>query len=242
MVDKAKKYINTHFINNPEFQKLPDLKSKVLFVFENLLDKFNEWWKSTGTGMMQEVMSTLTDFIINALEIAVPRLVEIGIRIGVGIADGIAEGIAKNSAVAGILGLNSGAGSGVGGAVKLAEKLKANPTKGSSGPTVNLLEKMQSLYNSTPTQTNNPFAPKSLQSVSGFNGGLRNVPYNNYPARLHAGEAVLPREEAKTYRGESGASGGGKTAPVVNINGPIHINNGMDYDAFVGRLAHDLAM
>ncbi|MGC6589833.1 hypothetical protein ACPV3A_33490 [Paenibacillus sp. Dod16] len=79
--------------------------------------------------------------------------------------------------------------------------------------------------------------------LRGHNGGIANIPYNGYVARLHAGEAVLTREESKRYRGESGANygDGKKTAPVVNITGPIHINNGMDYNEFVGRLVRDLA-
>ncbi|MFD2704628.1 hypothetical protein [Salibacterium lacus] len=38
--------------------------------------------------------------------------------------------------------------------------------------------------------------------------GMTNVPYNGFHARLHKGEMVVPRQEAKVLRGDGGAIGG----------------------------------
>ncbi|MGG3312230.1 phage tail tape measure protein [Paenibacillus lautus] len=244
MVDRAKAYIKTNFTDNPEFQKLTTLESKVKFVFENLLDKFNEWWKSTGTGMMQKIMSTLTDFIISALDIAVPRLIEIGVRIGTGIALGIADGIRKNPVVGGLLGIMPGTGSGASAALKYVEKLQADRPSGYNGPMVNPVEGITSMYNAatgklnSTSPLNDPFAPKSFKP---HNGGLRNVPYNGYTASLHSGEAVLPREEAKRYRGESGANGGGSGDVTVNVYG-LTVREEADIERIAKRLAYEMAM
>lgn len=48
--------------------------------------------------------------------------------------------------------------------------------------------------------------------------GLDYVPYNNYPAMLHEGEAVLTRSEARSWRnGDSGGSTVNRTAESVTI-------------------------
>lgn len=65
------------------------------------------------------------------------------------------------------------------------------------------------------------------------------MPYSGYNARLHKDEMVLTRGEAAEYR-EQQRGGGGKSV-TIQVNGPINISNGMDYQTFVGRLARDLA-
>jgi hypothetical protein len=80
--------------------------------------------------------------------------------------------------------------------------------------------------------------------LKGHSGGLRNVPYNNYQARLHAGETVLSREEAKRYRGESGANygAGGGSGSVVITGNTFHVREEADIERIAKRLAYELAM
>lgn len=46
----------------------------------------------------------------------------------------------------------------------------------------------------------------TFSSAQGFATGLDYVPYNNYPARLHEGEAVLTKLEAQRWRNGEAAS------------------------------------
>lgn len=62
------------------------------------------------------------------------------------------------------------------------------------------------------------------RSAPGFATGLDYVPYNNFSARLHEGEAVLTKAEASLWR-----SGGQVHAPAI------------DYDRLAGAIASALA-
>ena len=62
------------------------------------------------------------------------------------------------------------------------------------------------------------------RSAPGFATGLDYVPYNNFSARLHEGEAVLTKAEATLWR-----SGGQAQAPSI------------DYDRLSGAIASALA-
>ena len=67
--------------------------------------------------------------------------------------------------------------------------------------------------------TNNPIVAtvrKVTESLTGAEdgnhaAGLRRVPYNNYLANLHQGEAILPRRDADKWR-----QGKGNTPQIVN--------------------------
>lgn len=79
--------------------------------------------------------------------------------------------------------------------------------------------------------------------LRGHNGGIANIPYNGYVARLHAGEAVLTREESKRYRGESGANygDGGSARPfTINISSMV-VREEADIEKIAGGLARLLA-
>lgn len=76
-----------------------------------------------------------------------------------------------------------------------------------------VLAKAESIANAAASKINN--ALNNIGSGSGGRasaGGLDYVPYNGYPAILHAGEAVLTASEAKDWRaGRSPKAGGGIT-------------------------------
>ncbi|WP_373230369.1 hypothetical protein [Cohnella sp.] len=76
--------------------------------------------------------------------------------------------------------------------------------------------------------------------VPGFASGLDNVPYDNFPARLHAGETVLTRTEATAYREGNGGNSGG-SRPLVMVQN-LNVRNDGDIDKIAGKLAHLLAM
>ncbi|SMF91206.1 phage tail tape measure protein, TP901 family, core region [Paenibacillus uliginis N3/975] len=227
MVDKAKNYVKTKFIDNPEFQKLPDIPSKIVFIFEDVMQAFREWWGSAGQGYFQSIVSEITNFLVVGLKALVPEITAIGLDIGTGIANGVIDGLKQNLVPDAIKSVIPGAND------DQSKRLKEFRTE---------LDNLAPGESYIKGQTYMGAPVQGTSKYRGHSGGLDNVPYNGYTARLHAGETVLPREEAKRYRGEGGVSGGGKSAPTINITGPIHINNGMDYDNFVRRLAHDLAM
>lgn len=65
--------------------------------------------------------------------------------------------------------------------------------------------------------------------------GLNNVPYDGYTARLHKGETVLDRDEAKAYR--SGKGGGVNVSVTGNT---FHVRQDSDVDAIANKLAAKL--
>lgn len=72
-----------------------------------------------------------------------------------------------------------------------------------------------------PNETGSYALPSSggyeLQYSEGYASGLPYVPRDNFPARLHEGEAVLTKQQAEKWRGS-----GGQTinfSPSINISG-----------------------
>ncbi|MDH6675722.1 hypothetical protein M2277_006443 [Paenibacillus sp. LBL] len=228
-VRKTVDFINVNFVDNPEFQKLPTVQQKITFVFDKFGEVFQAWWSGGGESKVMAAANKLTDVVATVLQNSGP-LVDAALKLGVAIGEGIRQGI-----------MNS---------FQLPESV-LNLVPGAETPQkqrlIDFNKKMEVTPDNVPLLGDGavmqaPTKKKGFLGL-GFSGGIQNVPYNNMPARLHAGEAVLPREEAKRYRGESSANygNGGKSAPTININGTINVNNGMDYQTFVRSLAHDLA-
>lgn len=74
-----------------------------------------------------------------------------------------------------------------------------------------VLAKAQSIANDAKNKINSALSGIGSGSGRYSAGGLDYVPYNNYPAMLHAGEAVLTAQEAKDWRSGRGAGGAGIT-------------------------------
>ncbi|MBT2761865.1 phage tail tape measure protein [Paenibacillus sp. ISL-20] len=232
MVDKAKAYVKKNFIDNPEWQRLTTLEQKIEFTFDKFGELFNNWWNAGGKTKVTAAAEKITSVIASVLGNSQP-LINAAIKLGVGIADGVRKGIMDS--------------------LKLPEELLNLVPGGNTAQTKRLIEfnqKMSDTDNNTPMFGGEAVMqapqPKSLwDSVTGVfkghNGGLDRVPYSGYNATLHAGEAVLTREEAKRWRGDSGANGGGKTAPNIIIHN-VNVNNETDYKNFVGALVRDLAL
>lgn len=51
MTAKAESYVKTHFLDNPQFQKL-GFKGKVEFIFDDIQAQFDKWWSGPGQGIV----------------------------------------------------------------------------------------------------------------------------------------------------------------------------------------------
>lgn len=251
MVDRAKAYIKTNFTDNPEFQKLTTLESKVKFIFNTLMDDFNKWWNESGAASFKLITEKVTGVMVEALSAAVPRLTEVGLKLGRGLVSGIIAAIKEDPIAAAVLGGGAGgAVAGLPGAVVAGSGAAAVAGYNSLKTTGDLNKKFDS-GQMTPEQaaeytrlskelaSNKWYDPLSMFSGKGHAGGLRNVPYNNYPASLHAGEAVLTREEAKRWRGEGGATGG--SGSVVITGNTFHVREEADIEKIARALAYQMA-
>jgi len=74
------------------------------------------------------------------------------------------------------------------------------------------------------------------KTAKGHAAGLRYVPYDNYPALLHRGEAVLPRRDADLYRTSSG------NVTVAKLADTIIVREEADIDRIVRALEHKLRL
>jgi TP901 family phage tail tape measure protein len=252
MVDKAKAYVKKNFIDNPEFQKLTTLESKIKFIFNTLMDDFNKWWNESGAASFQKITEKITSVMVDGLSTAVPRLTEVGLKLGKGLVSGIIAAIKEDPVASAVMfGGAGGAVAGLPGAVIAGGGAAAVAGYNSMKTTGDLNDKFRS-GQMTPeqaaeyTRVSQELADKSVWSSiggmisgKGHAGGLRNVPYNNYPAQLHAGEAVLTREEAKRWRGEGGASGG--SGSVVITGNTFHVREEADIEKIARQLAYQMA-
>ncbi|SDC86887.1 phage tail tape measure protein, TP901 family, core region [Paenibacillus sp. CF095] len=246
-VDTAAKYINTNFINNPEFNKLPDLESKVRFVFDTLGDSFNKWWEAGGRDDARNATSSMIGFLIDTMEASSSQITEVALKIGASIAQGIMQGVKDHLNVISLLNpvkqqmedFNNQYNS----AKKLSSDLSTwsanNPGKpmvdgGSIGPTEG--KSSSSGGNAVSNWWNETF---SKSGWSGHSAGLERVPYNDYPARLHQDEMVLNSNQARDYRETNGGTGGG---PSVMVTGNTFVvRNDSDIDDIANRIALRLA-
>ena len=108
----------------------------------------------------------------------------------------------------------------------------------------NAIDSIRGVWNDLKSSIeNNPIVmtvKKVTESLSGAKdgnhaAGLQRVPYNNYVANLHAGEAVLPRREADQWRK------GKNNSPQINItmNGTV-IREEQDIEKIASALVRKL--
>lgn len=123
MVQKVKRYMNTHYFNNPEFKKLPDLQSKVAFVFDDIMNTFNEWWDKTGKAKTTEISEKVINVLSEGIKASQP-LIDAAVKVGIAVGEGLLQGIMSNPLLATLLGGYAGSKilgglgkGGVGGAV-----------------------------------------------------------------------------------------------------------------------------
>ncbi|WP_280755479.1 hypothetical protein [Paenibacillus sp. LBL] len=240
MVRKATDYLNTNFINNPEFQRLPDIQAKIKYIFNTLWDDFTAWYNTEGRAKVQAIATDLTNTLGAALSASPPALLGGGAAAkflgGGGGKGGKVAALAINPYVVG----GGAALAAMGYSSSVWESVKSNPDSiysskviggGSNAPVVPNTTKI------TESQVDT-----LVGHLRGHNGGLLHVPYNGYTASLHSGEAVLTREEAKRWRGESGANyGDGGSGSVVITGNTFHVREEADIQKIARQLAYAMA-
>lgn len=245
MVKQSSNYLNTHFIKNPAFQKLPDLQSKIKFIFDDLKKTFDIWWNNGGRAAVQKLTSDIIAMMVNGLEASIPQLTAIGVKIGQGIASGVLLGLKNLDILSAINPQN---------AIEkktnqmydsyhtLSEKAAANAKSNPGKPLIKggsiTAPEPKSWYDNAISGVKSG-ASKFRNFVQGHASGLDNVPYNGYLARLHKGEEVLTREEAKRHRAEQ--NGGSGDRPIVITGNTFHVRNDSDIESIAKQLAYHLA-
>jgi len=248
MVNKGKSYLKTHFLNNPDFQKLPDLESKIKFVFDDLKKTFNGWWDSGGQAAVQNMTTKIVSFLVNALEASIPQLTAVGVKIGKGIVSGILLGLKDldiMTALSPVRALEAQTKQQYDSYHTLSEKAtenaKNNPGKplykGGSISAPAPKHWYENAWDGVQTGFTNV---RNFVTGKGHAGGLDRVPYNNYPARLHKDEMVLTKTEAANYRENSGTGSRGSGQILITGN-TFHVRSDNDIELIAKRLAYELA-
>lgn len=258
-VNTAKKYLKSHFIDNPAFNRLPDTQSKIAFIFDDVMATFNKWWDNGGSAAFEGTGRKIGDTIGKALKASGPLLqaaTKVGVDIGAAVVTGVLKEIGNNPVASSLLlgGAGANLGSrfgpwgavigGAGGAVvgigasefaqaasAAQERSAAYAEKAKSGGKVSYQGVATPGYNG-PTGINRFNVWKEDGKHS---GGLINVPFEGYRAELHKGERVLTRGQADEYRRNEGRGD-------VNITINATIREESDIEKLAGVLARRLAM
>ncbi|MCD9024312.1 phage tail tape measure protein [Cohnella sp. NL03-T5] len=245
MTQKVSRYLNDHFTNNPEFQRITTLEGKIKFVYEDLMKSFNAWMAAEGSAKLQAMTQKMINTIATALNASGPLVdaaKKIGLAVGNGMLTGLKDFAKENPEMAAVMAFVATPGSlpmkGAAAAATVvipgASAIGENLTDSNK----NFGEKMSTFFGlddlSFDKYIHSPFS-----RAPGFASGLDRVPYDNFPARLHSGETVLTRTEASAYR-EDQRSGGGKPSVVVTGN-TFHVRNDSDIDSIAAKLAHLIA-
>ncbi|NUU74244.1 hypothetical protein [Paenibacillus xylanilyticus] len=219
-VREATSYIQSHFINNPKFQKLPDISSKIKFVFDDLMQNFRDWYSGGGANKIKTMASNIVDTLGMALKASRP-LLEAATEIGRKVGASILEGIWSNSGIEEFFSID----------MKSVANRKLTGTD---------MMQIAAEYggDKTPGGVKAGMVAMGV-TPKGHSGGLDRVPYSGYTARLHQDEMVLTSQEARDYR----ESSNGKSAPTIMITGnTFNVRKDSDIEAIAGVLAARLAM
>ncbi|MEY8731026.1 hypothetical protein AB9M92_01960 [Peribacillus frigoritolerans] len=186
-----------------EFKSKTSLSAKVSFIIKDVFEAFKDWMDGTGRKQLEKSTKFLMEVAAAGLSNAQGPIVDVATDIGIAIgkALGSAAGKEIKSSVDGWLSnikIPGMAGVQIGGTIgrKIAGFFEGgNPGTSSS-------------------KKKNTYRPIAGQRA--HNGGLDYVPYDSYPALLHKGETVLPREEASNRRN---GRGGQPINLTVNYSG-----------------------
>jgi len=85
----AATYFESHFVNNPAFQKLPDISSKISFVIDDLTKTFDSWLSSGGQNMLNDIGYRTVSAMAKAIEDNKQLLVNAGLVVGKALGDTI---------------------------------------------------------------------------------------------------------------------------------------------------------
>lgn len=257
-VNTAKNYLKSHFIDNPAFKRLPDIKSKIAFIFDDVMDTFNRWWDNGGSAAFKETGRKIGDTIGKALKASGTLLeaaTKVGVDIGAAVVTGVLKEIGNNPVASSLLlggaGVNLGSrfgpwGAVIGGAggavVGIGASQFAQAASAAQERSAAYAEKAKSGGKVSYQGTSTP-GYSGLPSLDRFSkwkedgkhsGGLNNVPFDGYKAELHKGERVLTRGQADEYRRNEGRGD-------VNITINATIREESDIEKLAGVLARRLA-
>lgn len=164
---------------------------------------------------LPKLIPTIVDVVIQILATILsnlPLLVEAGLQLIVSLADGILTELVVLSTQMGEWikeNIITPAENKVAEFIDVGAKVVENIKQGISNAWSNLTTWFENIWNNLFTRKATITVNESGATSAPYAKGLDYVPYNNYPAILHEGEAVLTASEAKAWRkGESGGSNG----------------------------------
>jgi uncharacterized protein (DUF736 family) len=238
-VNTAKNYLSNTFINNPAFRNLPDINAKVNFIFVEMKKIFDSWWNSGGKEQTEAAAKNVTDFLLNTLEAAIPRMVEIGLKLGMALASGILEGLSPVKQVEENIANTDWVNDAFDFTNKyLPEWMGGVPDEELARHNAERREKLGNT-NGTPVEM---FAPKTIPGLvnpfKNHSSGLDRVPYSGYKANLHKDEAVLTRGEASEWRAQQNGGSGGQ---ILITGNTFNVRQESDIDAIAKALARQMA-
>ncbi len=187
----------TNLANDPEFKKRTTITGKVMFVMDDIADKLREWYDGGGKEKIIKFGSGAAEVLVGAFD-NTPAFTELGVKMGMSLVDGVFQGIQKSAK-------ESAVGQGI------LNALRWNPIGMAQNVSTRVFNKVNDSF-SKDKKTTRPGGQRSHAS------GLDYVPFNDYPANLHRGEAVLSAEENKQY--QKGKFGGGLHIENFNYHSP----------------------
>jgi len=245
-------YVKSHFLNNPDFTRIPDIEGKVQFIIGDLMGTFRAWYDSSGQSLLTDIATNVTSTIAAGISASsgpiTTAAIDIGKSIGSGVAKGLQQMVASHPLLSLVLGAGTGALAGarfgaVGAIAGAAAGFLGTAAVGAGvlggsggGSSKKPYENLHSGANGT--QSSGALLPGSDGTIyvnparfSSHAGGLSRVPYNGYPALLHKDERVLTDGEA-SKRGNGGS--------VVVTGNTFVVRQESDIDAIADALARRL--
>jgi TP901 family phage tail tape measure protein len=212
MSTQASTFLDKHFTNNPEFQKLTTLEAKIKFVYEDIMASFKTWMSNGGSDKLAAVSQSVIDTLASTLKASQP-LIDAAIRVGTAIGKGMLDGIkqfAKDNPELAQLGIFAATPGPI--PVKIAAAVAAPGAMQASetwnDPDIPMWKKALAFPYEFFHGGRKLGEGTVFDKSNSHSGGISSVPRNNYPAVLHRGESVLPSGEARKYRNGGGSGGG----------------------------------
>lgn len=91
--DRFTDYVNSRFINNPEFQKITSLSGKFEFVIQEFSDTFKRWYDGGGKQQITEAVDTTIRFMSQMMEPLKQPLIDAGVKLGKALGQGLLDGL-----------------------------------------------------------------------------------------------------------------------------------------------------
>ncbi|WP_010500661.1 hypothetical protein [Paenibacillus elgii] len=255
-VEKAKDYLSKHFIDNPDFTNLPDVKSQVKFVIDDLLKTFKEWYGTSGKKMMDSIGEDITKFLGDGIKAVKDPLLDAGIKLGVslgsGVVKGLEESVRDHPILSGLVGAGAGSrfgwigaaggfitGMGASGYMSYKDHDKVSKEQDQENFRNYLTPDVVKYFREVEPGWKPPeYEGYRYDEEKGYVKkaiGMPRVPRDNYPALLHQNEAVLTAQEAENYR-----SGKGRSVEVnINLNNPV-VRDDSDIQRIMAALRAEL--